>query len=234
MKKMKKLFTGLLVLTFCVVCSISSFAVKKPDVESTIQTVKVSQEVVKEENGKTYEEPKKTEYEYTVRGHQSSTGRYPLPENPTFILKGDDVRDLELEFTEEGIYEYTLVRESAPKDVSIPEDRIRYFGFKVDEDLNVTPYTCTDPDAEIEQHLNGINLTNTIKGSEKKVVPEKKEPEDKKPEKKEEKKKTIKERVQTNDPFNIAMWIIILVAAAAAIIVLVKKNKTTDDKSDKE
>lgn len=230
MKKAKRFLAVLFSVALCFACSISSFAVEKPKIKPAVQSVKVSQEIVNEQDGKTSEDAEKIECEYKILGHQSSSGHYPMPETPSFKLKGNDSKELEIEFSEEGIYEYTLVRECALSDVKIPEDRIRYFGFKVDDKLNVTPYTCTDPDAEIEEHLSGISLTNTIYVSEKKKVSEeqKKVEQDKKKD-----KKTIKERVQTNDPFNIAMWIIILVAAAVAIVVIIRKKKKTDDKEEK-
>lgn len=233
MKNVKKIIAPVIAMVLCFVFVISSFAAtneNKP--ESAEQTVKVIQEVVAEENGKAYEQPEKIEFLYTIKGHQSSTGKYPMPDETSFRLKGNDRKDLKLVFTEEGIYEYELTRESSPEGVRIPEARVRYFGFKVDENLNVIPYTCTDPDAEIEEHLNGIILRNTLYGKEKKSEPEKK-PSDNGDKKDTNGKKTIRERIQTNDPFNIAIWVIILIAAVVAILLIMKKRKKSEDTEDK-
>ena len=178
---------------------------------SNPQTVTVKQTIVKEENGKSYENPERDKYTYLI---EPMTDKCPVPEgvNGVFLLSGNDFRKIKIGFTEPGLFEYRIRRlEPVPEKDKITSKGERYFGFKVNKTengLEVIPYTCTDPDLDFEEHLNGIVLNNFIYGVEKKNE--------------EPNKKHKSDAVKTNDPLNIAIWVGVLLAAMVGLLFIKK------------
>ena len=193
-------------------------------VSTNPQTVTVKQNVVKSENGKFYENPEREKYTYFIEPMKDNC---PLPESikEPFILSGTDLKEFKIQFTEPGLYEYRITRqETVPKKDKVTSDKVRYFGFKVkrtENGLEVIPYTCTDPNLDFEEHLNGIVLNNSIYGVEKQH--DNKQHYNKQ-EENEGKTTSFGDLVKTNDPLNIAIWVGVLLAAMIAFIFIKKRD----------